>query len=196
MTALRRSRLPTIELGGAGPSQAALLQSLILRAAQRAHEVLGLPSGSGFVREIEDDGLSRLEKLQLSPLVDDQLLALAIRRSAQLDGKDSETDLHDLFAAGQSTFAVEAQRRSVLSALSGTGLPTQEAAKAVETIVRREGLLAGSETAAVLRAHADLYADLWCDPRLGAPIPVRQVMLAMVNSFYDLSPGAGGTRGN
>src|SRR3546814_14624678 len=36
-----------------------------------------------------------------------------------------------------------------------------------------------------LRVHAALYSDLWCDPRIGASVSARRVMLAMVSLLHE-----------
>src|SRR3546814_7770457 len=90
--------------------QADLLVDLIDRAARRADDVLRLPSGILIAKRVEDDGLSRIERLELSPQADDQLLALAFRRAGRLDGTDLREDLIQVFESGLSSFTVEAHR--------------------------------------------------------------------------------------
>ena len=168
-------------------SQAGLLVDLIDRAARRAHDVLRLPSGILIAKRIEDDGLSRIERLELSPQADDQLLALAFRRAGQLGGTNLREDLMRVFETGLSSFTVEAQRRAVMADLPGSGLPAAAAARAVDALIEGESLSCMRDQSAFFRAYADLYADLWCDPRLGAPISVRRIMVAMVTRLHELA---------
>ncbi|WP_339708401.1 hypothetical protein [uncultured Sphingosinicella sp.] len=169
--------------------QPGLLVDLIDRAARRAHDVLRLPSGILIAKRIEDDGLSRIERLELSPLVDDQLLALAFRRAGQLDGASLREDLIQVFEASLSSFAVEAQRRAVMADLPGSGLPVAAAVRTVDALIEAENQSCIRDQSAFFRAYADLYADLWCDPRLGAPVSVRRIMVTMVTRLHELACG-------
>jgi hypothetical protein len=175
--------------------QAGLLVSLIERAARRAYEVLRLPSGILIAKRVEDDGLSRIERLELSPQADDQLLALAFRRAGRLDGTDLREDLIQVFESGFSSFTVEAQRRAVMADLSGSGLPMAAAARAVDALVEAENLSGMCDRSAFFRAYASLYADLWCDPRIGAPISVRRIMVTMVTRLHQLACGEASLEG-
>ena len=167
--------------------QAGLLLGLIDQAARRAHDVLRLPSGILIAKRLEDDGLSRIERLELSPLADDQLLALTFRRAGQLEGTDLREDMIQLFKTGLPSFAIEAQRRVVMADLPRSGLPVMAAANAVDALIEGEDLSLKRDKLAFLRTYADLYADLWCDPRIGAPVPVRRIMATMVTRLHDLA---------
>lgn len=175
--------------------QAGLLVSLIERAARRAYEVLRLPSGILIAKRVEDDGLSRIERLELSPQADDQLLALAFRRAGRLGGTDLREDLIQVFQSGLSRFTVEAQRRTVMADLPGSGLPMAAAARAVDALVEAENLSGMRDRSAFFRAYANLYADLWCDPRIGAPISVRRIMVTMVTRLHQLACGEASLEG-
>ena len=35
-----------------------------------------------------------------------------------------------------------------------------------------------------LRAYADVYSELWCDPRIAAPTPARREMLALASVLH------------
>lgn len=175
--------------------QAGLLVDLIDRAARRAHDVLRLPSGMLIAKRVEDDGLSRIERLELSPQADDQLLALAFRRAGRLDGTDLREDLIQVFESGLSSFTVEAQRRAVMADLPGSGLPMAAAARAVDAWIEAENLSCMRDRSAFFRAYADLYADLWCDPRIGAPISVRRIMVTMVTRLHELAYGGASLEG-
>ncbi len=172
-----------------------LLTLFIGRAVKRAHEVLRLPSGNLIAKHIEDDGLSRIERLELSPIIEDQLLAVAFGRAGYDAVPDLKSDLTCYFRTGISTFSIEAQRQVVLSGLLEEGLPIGHAAEIVRSLIVKDALFAGKTSSDVFRSHADLYASLWCDPRLGAPTDVRRIMLAMANCFYDLVSNGGSERG-
>jgi len=77
---------------------------------------------------------------------------------------------------------VEAQRRAAWGDVAGRGLPIERAAQSAADIERRlKGVRA--DVSVKLRAYADLYADLWCDPRIAAPASVRREMLALVSAL-------------
>src|SRR3546814_7286799 len=63
-------------------------------------------------------------------------------------------------------------------------LPIERASRAVTDLERR---LVGRESDLdrALRVHAALYSDLWCDPRIGASVSARRVMLAMVSLLHE-----------
>src|SRR5690606_28104979 len=105
--ALGGIRLMEKKLSSNTVCQAGLLVDVIDRAARRAYDVLRLPSGILIAKRIEDDGLSRIERLELSPQADDQLLALAFRRAGRLEGTDLREDLIQVFGSSISNFAVE-----------------------------------------------------------------------------------------
>jgi hypothetical protein len=66
--------------------------------------------------------------------------------------------------------------------LAGRGLPLERAAHTAAGI--EEQLNVDAETSSTLRAYADLYSDLWCDPRIAAPAPARREMLALVSVLH------------
>lgn len=187
MNVVIKKRSSTQALNHPVQCKESLLTLLIDRAARRAYEVLCLPSGKLIAKHIEDDGLSRIERLELSPVIEDQLLALAFGRAGYETVADLKSDLTYFLKTGTSTFSIETQRQVVLSGLPDEGLPIAHAAEIVHTLLVGDALFAGKTSSDVFRSHAELYADLCCDPRMGAPIHVRRIMLAMVNCFYDLA---------
>ncbi|MES1972911.1 MAG: hypothetical protein V4472_10670 [Pseudomonadota bacterium] len=90
-----------------------------------------------------------------------------------------------LFETSQSPFILEAHRRAIMTDIGRTGMPMDDAAAVVDAL-----WVGGDPSAAPdrldLLAYPDLYADLWCDPRINAPPAVRRVLLAMVTRLYQL----------
>src|SRR3546814_9019803 len=80
--------------------------------------------------------------------------------------------------------AQEAQRRAIWHDVDANGLPIERASRAVTDLERR---LVGRESDLdrALRVNAALYSDLWCDPRIGASVSARRVMLAMVSLLHE-----------
>jgi hypothetical protein len=166
--------------------QTELLASLISRAAWRAQDVLGLSTGAVIAKRIDDDGFSMIERLELSPLADDQLLALALRRAGRAGRGGLRKDLTDVFASFVSSLEIEALRCAVMASSDDGGVPTA-AATAVGALCHEGGLFDDQNRSALFRCHANLYTDLWCDPRIGAPLAARKIMLAMVTCLHELS---------
>src|SRR3546814_709611 len=170
-----------MEIYVSGPSQQqALFSHLIKSAARRASSMLAPASEAARLRLPADDGMTAIERLEHSPLAEDQIMATALRLSpSAARPKAIASALQRHFTTPPGWLAVEAQRRAAWSDLAGRGLPLERAA---QTAVGIERQLNGghAETSVELRAYADLYSDLRCDPRIAAPAPVRREMLALV----------------
>ena len=179
-------RLMEDQLKDYAAEQAELLASLISRAARRAQDVLGLRAGVLVAKRIDDDGFSMIERLEISPLADDQLLALALRRASLSECGEPGESLTHVFKSPASSLEIEALRRTVMANL-GNGCASHAAAAAVDGLCRETGLLDVKDRPAHLRCQAGLYTDLWCDPRIGASIAARKIMLAMVTRLHELS---------
>ncbi|MGB3802680.1 MAG: hypothetical protein WA935_01505 [Sphingopyxis granuli] len=165
--------------------QQALFSRLLYEAAQRAEQILASAVEASRMRAVADDGYSAIERLEHSPLADDQMLALALRLSdRRTPGEPMEAVLDRHFRVDASPVAQEAQRRAVWRAIDANGLPIERASHAVANLERR---LAGREgdLDRALRRHAALYSSLWCDPRIGASASARRVMLAMVSLLHE-----------
>lgn len=178
---------PPPKQGQSADPRRLLFERLLHHAADQASAMTTALRQGRLVDSIADDGLSMTERLEHSPFADDQLLAVALRlrmnlsRCAEISGA-----LAGHFRTPLSSFAVEAQRRAVLADLGGKGLPMDAAADAAARIERQEAAEAG-DAATLLAAHAALYADLWCDPRIGATVGARQTMFAMVTALQERS---------
>jgi hypothetical protein len=163
--------------------QQLLFRQIVDDAARRASSMLALPYEAARLRAISDHGLTPIEQLNQSPLAEDQLLATALRlypgaaRPRAMVGA-----LRRHFTTPPGWLAVEAQRRAAWSDMASRGLPLERAAQTAADIERR--LKAGKAGKSIkLRAYADLYSDLWCDPRIAAPASVRREMLALVSAL-------------
>lgn len=168
-----------------GPlQQQALFSHLIKDAARRASSMLVPPQEAARLRSPADDGMTAIERLELSPLAEDQLVATALRLSpSTARPKAIAGALQRYFTTPPGWLAVEAQRRAAWSDMAGRGLPLERATQTAAGI--EEQLNVGeAEMPAKLRAYADLYSDLWCDPRIAAPAPARREMLALVSVLH------------
>jgi hypothetical protein len=167
--------------------QQVLFSHLIKAAARRACSMLALPHEAARLRSPADDGMTAIERLELSPLAEDQLVATALRLSPSAAPAKAIADaLQRHFTTPPGWLAVEAQRRAAWSDLAGRGLPLERAAQTAAGIEKQ--LNGGeAEMPAKLRAYADLYSDLWCDPRIAAPAPARREMLALVSVLHGRS---------
>ncbi|MGE4429973.1 MAG: hypothetical protein AB7E05_04425 [Sphingobium sp.] len=166
-----------------------LFEALLHHAADQASAMTTALRQGRLIDSIADDGVSMTERLEHSPFADDQLLAVALRLRMGLSRcEEIAGALLDHFRHPLSSLAIEAQRRAVMAAIGGNGLPTGAATEAAARIERQEAATAAKEDgSARLASHAALYADLWCDPRIGATIGARQTMLAMVTALQDRS---------
>jgi hypothetical protein len=161
--------------------QQALFACLLRDAARRADKMLASPDEAVRLRCIADDGFSEIERLELSPLVEDQLIAMALRLSVGREAPRSAADVLDQhFSVPASSIAIEAQRRAIWSEVARGGLPFDQAARTAATIEQRL-TSGGDELPRMLQGLAMLYSDLWCDPRIGAAASARREMIALVS---------------
>ena len=168
--------------------QARFIEELLSDAATRAEEVLACPIERVLTRTMGDDGFSKLDRLELSPFVEDQLLALALRLASDPAAHDNlDEALVAQFRVPPTSFAVEAQRRAVFADAEGARLPMEAAHDAVESLACRLERQHTVDPSVLMERYAALYADFWCNPRIGAPLAVRRVMLAMVSLLYERS---------
>jgi hypothetical protein len=95
-----RSPLSALEIDVDGPvEQQALFSRLLCEAAQRAEQILASAVETSRMRAVADDGYSAIERLEHSPLADDQMLALALRLSdRRTPGEPMEAVLDRHFA--------------------------------------------------------------------------------------------------
>ncbi len=164
--------------------QQALFSHLIKDAARRASSMLALPHEAARLRSPAEDGMTPIELFEHSPLAEDQLIATALRLSpSAAHPRAIAGALQRHFTTPPGWLAVEAQRRAAWTDLAGRGLPLERAAHTAAGI--EEHLNGGDgEISSKLRAYADLYSDLWCDPRIAAPAPARREMLALVSVLH------------
>ncbi len=171
--------------------QQLLFRQILDDAARRASSMLAIPHEAARLREFCDHGMTPIERLEHSPLAEDQFVAAALRLyPAAARPRAMVGALRRHFTTPPGWLAVEAQRRAAWSDMAGRGLPLERAAQTAADIERR---LKGNKTdiSIKLRTYADLYADLWCDPRIAAPAPVRREMLALVTALQARSVTAG-----
>lgn len=154
-------------------SNSSLLEALLEITCQHAEGILGNPATESGVLE------RRISDLELSPLVDKQLVAAALRLASDLCLSGGiKRSLLNRFRAPPPGVAVEAQRRAIESEVRSKGLPMELAGSYVDTL-QRQLAVPGPEVAAALWDYASLYDDLWSDPRIGAGTSTRRIMLAM-----------------
>jgi len=154
-------------------SNSSLLEALLEVSCGHAEEILSNSANdSGAVER-------RISDLEMSPLVDKQLVAAALRLASDLClSAGIKRSLINRFRAPPPGVAVEAQRRAIESEVRSKGLPMELAGSYVDTL-QRQLAVPSPEVAALLWDYATLYADLWSDPRIGAGPPTRRIMLAM-----------------
>lgn len=169
--------------------QGELLASLITQAARRAHDILKPATGMVEIRRVDADGVSMIGRLQRSPCADDQILALFLRDASLLEGRNSEEKIARVFGLPVSSLEIEALRRAVMATI-GDGCVTTAVDVAVDRLCRAADACHINARSTYFRSQADLYADLWCDPRIGAALGARRIMLAMVTRLHELSHDA------
>lgn len=167
-----------------------LTQALIESAADRARVILSEPASAVALRQLGPDGLSAIQRLEQSPLAEDQILAVGLRLAGSRALRaDLVRRLSAYFAAPASSLEIEAHRRTIWTMNRIDQPPIARAEQATTTLVqsisREPGYAARS-----LPHWAALYADLWCDPRIGADARARRIMLAMVSLLHERSLAA------
>lgn len=165
-----------------------LIDELVKRAAKRAHELLSAPEGAARLRQIGADGRSEIERLEASAAAVDQIVSVALRlggAKASPGGLFERLSTH--FETPAASLEVEAERRNIWRADGCDPGPNEDAEVAVAILERGLSGLEDLELSERLSQWAALYADLWCDPRLGATSQARRVMLAMVSLLHERS---------
>lgn len=164
--------------------QQALFIQLIKDAAHRASSMLALPHEAARLRSPANDGITAIERLEHSPLAEDQLVATALRLTpSAARPRVILGALRRHFTTPPGWLAVEAQRRAAWNNIAGRGLPLQRVAQTAAGIERQSNW-GEAELPVKLRAYADVYSELWCDPRIAAPTPARREMLALVSVLH------------
>jgi hypothetical protein len=172
------------------PATPALIDDLIGRAGRCAHDMLSTPGAAARLRQIGTDGLSPIQRLELSPSAFDQFVAVALRLAGWNTSRgDAIEHLRTCFGRPPASIEVEAERRTIWQGSQGEPVPVEPAQAAVAKLERAMSGLADPELSRELARWAALYADLWCDPRLGASADARRVMLAMVSVLHERSRG-------
>lgn len=117
--------------------------------------------------------------LELSPLLDKQLLATGLRLASDPDLQgDVEQRMIKHFRSPASSINVDIQRRSIENEVTKKGLPMELALNYTDALEQRAAA-SDLEIVSILWSYAALYEELWSDPRLGARLPTRRIMLAM-----------------
>jgi len=117
--------------------------------------------------------------LELSPLVDKQLTAAALRFATEmcLSGGIRQI-LFNRFRQTAPGVAIDTQRRAVEKDIEIRGLPMELASHYAGVLERRSEVSVHSLPVR-LWSYASIYDDLWSDPRIGAGSSTRRIMLAM-----------------
>jgi hypothetical protein len=154
--------------------QPRLFDSLLEAASDKAEKALDEHDG-------DTPALGQvISDLELSPLVDKQLIAAALRLATELCLSGGvRQSLLNRFHSPAPTVAIEGQRRVIERDVKESGLPMELASDYAATLERRIAVPA-HELPDVLWSYASIYDDLWSDPRIGARSPTRRIMLAMV----------------
>lgn len=178
------------ELTNLPTNQCSLTEALIQTAAERATEILSAPASAARLRQLGSDGLSKIQRLERSPLAEDQFVAVGLRLAGSRAMRgDIARLLGTYLETPSSSLEVEAQRRSIWKMNRVDQLPLEQAEIATKRI--EQGVLCRHEDVAdVLSDWAALYVDLWCDPRLGADATARRTMLTMVSLLHERSVSA------
>lgn len=164
-----------------------LLPALIAAAAERLEIMLMKPNAAAKFRQLGLDKLSEIQRLEVSPMAEDQLVAVGLRLAGSRTGRGNISDhLSGYFSKPASSLEIEAQRRSIWKLNRNGGTEKHEAATAasrIENMISQSALPMAEQ----MRNWAALYADMWCDPRIGATSHARRVMLAMVTLLHERS---------
>lgn len=174
-------------------NQTDLLDELLIQASRIAQDVLVSPGAAARLRQLDSSSTSEIQRLEASPLALDQLVAMAYRLAGfRHSPEDSLARLKAHFRSAPSSIEIEAQRRGIWKLNRADPLPSTTAEAATDNIVQ---LLASQnrDMAIHLPRWAALYADLWCDPRIGATVEARRTMLMMVTLLHERGV-AGGVR--
>jgi hypothetical protein len=154
-----------------------LLERLLKASCIQAEMLLG-------DYDVTSSALERLKSdLELSPLLDKQLTAAALQVAMDRHlTSDIVASVLVRFRAPFPGVATDAQRRAVEAEVKQRGLPMELASDFSRTL---EGRLAIDvhELPTLLWDYASLYGELWSDPRIGARLPTRRIMLAMATTL-------------
>lgn len=154
-----------------------LFDSLLEAASDEAEKALDKHTGDapGLEGAISD--------LELSPLVDKQLIAAALRLATELCLSGGvRQSLLNRFHSPAPTVVIDAQRRAIERDVQERGLPMELASDYVATLERRIAVPA-DQLPDMLWSYASIYVELWSDPRIGARSPTRRIMLAMATAL-------------
>ncbi|RYE51635.1 MAG: hypothetical protein EOP21_00895 [Hyphomicrobiales bacterium] len=169
-----------------------LLDELIMQASLIARERLAAPDSAARLRQLNSNEMSEIQRLEASPMALDQLLAVAYRLAGSRPVRGDITDhLRIHMENAPSSLEIEAQRRGIWKLNRTEPLPIVNAELAAARIMQ---LLESQDRdmATHLPLWAALYADLWCDPRIGASSDARRTMLLMVTLLHERGVAAGG----
>lgn len=121
--------------------------------------------------------------LELSPLVNKQLTAAALRLANEmcLSGGVRQL-LLNRFRQTPHGVAIDTQRRTVEKDIEIWGLPMELAGHYVGVLERGSKVPAQS-LPPKMWSYASIYDDLWSDPRIGAGSSTRRIMLAMTTAL-------------
>ena len=156
------------------PNYLELLESIIVESCDKAEWLLSF-------HEVNSEALRQITlDLELSPLLDKQMLAMGLRLALEfgLTGGISQIAL-ERFRSPASGIAINVQQRAIEGEVYGKGLPMELASDYADKL--REQIDVGvDQLPDMLWSYAGLYDEIWRDPRIYARTPTRRIMLAMV----------------
>lgn len=154
-----------------------LFHTLLEAASVEAEKALSDHDGDALTlgRTISD--------LELSPLVDKQLIAAALRLATELCLSGGvRQSLLNRFRSPAPTVAIDGQRHAIERDIQNAGLPMELAIDYAATLEPRIAVPA-HDLPDMLWGYASIYGELWSAPRIGARSPARRIMLAMVTAL-------------
>lgn len=161
--------------------------TLLPSAADRVRTHLVPANAGAACNQMEANHLTEIRRLQQSPMVEDQLVAVGLRLARSRMGRGDVADhLRSHFSTPAISLDIEAERRKVWKLNRATSMRTHAAEEAVQRI-EQSIIEGGQRPERELQRWAACYADLWCDPRIRARPNARRMMLTMVSLFHERS---------
>ena len=162
------------------------LDVLLEKTASQIISTISCPHNAVVYKTIGDDGYSNIERLEMSPLPDDQVLALGFRLAGGVGDQESIEDALRLhFKTPAPSILIEAQRHVVMQSMGSLRVPfgeVEQDAKELESRIDEGNGAESKDPSKGLENYAALLADLWCDPRLYTPVRTRRKMLALISA--------------
>ena len=150
-----------------------LLEEIIADSCEQVEKLLSF-------HDADSEALKRRRlDLEMSPLLNKQMMAMALRLASELCLSGGITQIAlKRFQSTLPAVAIDAQRRLIESEVYDKGLPMELAGDYADRLEQQIDPDIDRLPEA-LWAYAGLYEGLWCDPRIYARTPTRRIMLAM-----------------